>query len=161
MKKRGLEGVIAKRADSTYERGRRSSAWVKFKWVSEQEFVIGGFTRPKGARSYFGAILVGHYQGKRLVFAGKVGSGFDRKNLGSLFGKFQKLTQRDSPFAGLPKTAGQIGPCTWVRPRLVSQVRFSEWTRDGQLRQPVFLGLRDDKEPKEIVAERPGGVTKK
>ncbi|MDB6063973.1 MAG: polymerase LigD, ligase domain protein [Pedosphaera sp.] len=165
MKSRGLEGVIAKRKDSKYEPGRRSGAWVKFKWTKEQEFVIGGFTPPQGARILFGAILVGYYEAGKLMFASKVGTGFDREMLEMLYAKFQKLIRRDCPFANLPTkrsgsgslglSAAQMKNCTWLEPRLVCQIRFSEWTRDGHLRQPVFLGLREDKDPREVIRETP------
>jgi len=159
MKKRGLEGLIAKDATSKYESGRRSGAWVKFKWSNEQEFVIGGYTPPKGARTGFGAILVGYYEGEKLLFASKVGSGFDTKLLKSLLARFQKIVQPKCPFANLPErlpgglTAGEMRTCTWVKPELVCQVRFTEWTRDRHLRHPLFLGLREDKGAREVVRE--------
>ena len=165
MKARGLEGLIAKRQKSQYEYGRRSGAWVKFKWTNEQEFVIGGYTPPKGSRSKFGAILVGYYESKRLLFAGKVGTGFDEKTLELLYAKFQKLIQPTRPFFNLPEkltnsgskgmTASEMKRCTWLQPKLVCQVRFAEWTRDHHLRQPAFLGLREDRRPEEVVRERP------
>ncbi|MDB6019984.1 MAG: polymerase LigD, ligase domain protein [Pedosphaera sp.] len=165
MKARGLEGLVAKRRDSLYEPGQRTGAWVKFKWSNEQEFVIGGYTPPKGTRAYFGAILVGYYEGKQLMFASKVGTGFNHELLESLYGRFQKLVRRKCPFANLPTprtrdaslglTGAQMRHCTWLEPCLVCQLRFSEWTRDGHLRQPVFLGLREDKCPTEVVRERP------
>ena len=160
---RGLEGIVAKRADSTYEPGRRTGAWIKFKWTNEQEFVIGGYTEPQGTRPDFGAILVGYYEKKNLIFAGKVGTGFDRKRLQSLYRTFQKLIHPECPFGNLPEkrtrhgglTAAEMKRCTWLKPELVCQVRFSEWTRDGHLRQPVFLGLREDKKAGEVVRENP------
>jgi bifunctional non-homologous end joining protein LigD len=164
MQARGLEGLIAKKEHSRYESGQRTGAWAKFKWANEQEFVIGGYTRPQGARSHFGAILVGYYQDARLLFAGKVGTGFDERLLASLHQKFQKRIRRDCPFANLPEkrlgssqglTAGQMRACTWLDPDLVCHVRFTEWTHDNHLRQPVFLGLREDKAPKEVVREKP------
>jgi bifunctional non-homologous end joining protein LigD len=164
MKMRGLEGVVAKRKDSKYEIGRRSGAWVKFKWTTQQEFVIGGYTEPRGSRSYFGALAVGYYEGKKLMFAAKVGTGFDEKQLKALHEKFQKFTRPDCPFVNLPEKAGQFGGgltaaemkrCTWLEPKLVCEVRFAEWTRDGHLRQPAFLGLREDKRAGEVVRERP------
>ena len=165
LQARGLEGLIAKRKDSKYEAGRRSGAWVKFKWSNEQEFVIGGYTPPQGTRSHFGAILVGYYQRGQLLFAGKVGTGFDHKLLKSLYERFQKLIRKECPFANLPEklpnargrgvTAAQMRKCTWIEPKLVCQVRFAEWTRDHHLRQPAFLGLREDKNPKEVVREQP------
>lgn len=163
MQARGLEGLIAKKKESSYEIGWRSGAWVKFKWTREQEFVIGGFTEPTGARSHFGAILVGFYEGGRLMFASKVGTGFDEAGLKLLHRQFQDLVQSDCPFANLPekKSAGGRGGltrtemrrCTWLKPELVCQIRFAEWTRDNHLRQPAFLGLREDKDPREVVRE--------
>jgi bifunctional non-homologous end joining protein LigD len=165
MKARGLEGLIAKKQDSKYEWGRRSGAWVKFKWTNEQEFVIGGYTPPQGSRSRFGAILVGYYEGKKLLYAGKVGTGFDDKTLDLLYSKFQKLIRSICPFANLPEklsgsgakgmTASEMRRCTWLEPKLVCQVRFAEWTRDHHLRQPSFLGLREDRRPEEVVRETP------
>jgi bifunctional non-homologous end joining protein LigD len=162
MKARGLEGMIAKRKDSVYEAGRRSGAWIKFKWTNEQEFVIGGFTEPRGTRSHFGAILVGYYEGKELRFASRVGTGFDERLLKSLYDTFRTLVRPDCPFANLPEPAGRFGrgltraemrQCTWIEPRMVCQIRFAEWTRDGHLRHPAFLGLREDKVPREVVRE--------
>jgi bifunctional non-homologous end joining protein LigD len=165
MQARGLEGLIAKRRDSKYEPGRRSGAWVKFKWTNEQEFVIGGYSEPKGSRAHFGALLVGYYEKGKLLFAAKVGTGFDQKLLTSLHDKFKNLVRPDCPFANLPEkisgrwgqglSASEMRRCTWLEPNLVCQVRFAEWTRDNHLRQPAFLGLRDDKEPKEVVREKP------
>ena len=160
MRPMGLEGLIAKKRDSRYEPGQRSGAWVKFKWGYEQEFVIGGYTDPEGSRPYFGSVVVGYYEGKRLLFAGKVGTGLNAKLLKSLYDKFQKIRVEKCPFANLPErgaglTAGQMKFCKWIEPRLVCQVRFTEWTRDGHLRQPVFLGLRDDKSAAEVVREAP------
>jgi bifunctional non-homologous end joining protein LigD len=159
----GLEGVIGKQRGSVYEPGRRSGAWIKLKCVNEQEFVIGGFTPPQGVRKHFGALLVGYYEKSRLLFAGKVGTGFDTKSLASLHKKFMSEKREDCPFADLPsKQGGQwvqgITPSMmrkiqWVNPVFVCQVKFAEWTRDGKLRQPVFLGLREDKKPQEVVRE--------
>jgi bifunctional non-homologous end joining protein LigD len=163
VKRRGLEGLIGKQRDSVYEPGRRSGAWIKLKCVNEQEFVIGGFTPPGGSRKYFGAILVGYYKDNRLLFAGKVGSGFTSKSLSILHRKFQGEKRDDCPFADLPsKQGGQwvqgITPSMmrkmhWISPVFVAQIKFAEWTRDGKLRQPVFLGLREDKNPKDVVRE--------
>lgn len=164
MQAQGLEGLVAKRKDSVYEAGRRSGNWLKFKWSNQQEFVIGGYTEPKGGRPHFGAILVGYYERGKLLFAAKVGTGFDEKGLASLYQKSQKLIRRTCPFANLPEdsgtsrglTASQMRLCTWLEPKLVCEVRFAEWTRDGHLRQPVFLGLREDKDPGEVIRERSG-----
>ncbi|PYJ09708.1 MAG: ATP-dependent DNA ligase [Verrucomicrobia bacterium] len=160
VKRLGLEGVIGKQRGSVYEAGLRSGAWVKLKSLNEQEFVIGGFTPPQGARKYFGAVLVGYYEKKRFLFAGKVGTGFDTRMLASLFKLLKAERRDDCPFADLPsKSGGQwaqgITPAMmrkieWVKPRLVCQVKFAEWTRDGKLRQPVFLGLREDKAASEV-----------
>jgi len=163
IRKRGMEGLIAKQPDSIYEAGRRSGAWVKVKCIQQQEFVIGGYTEPQGARSHFGSILVGYYKQGRLLFASKVGTGFDRRLLESLFDQFQKLKQTECPFANLPeKQAGRYGQgltasamkrCTWLTPKLVCEVIYNEWTRDDHLRQPVFAGLREDKKAAEVVRE--------
>ncbi|HYU56568.1 MAG TPA: ATP-dependent DNA ligase, partial [Actinomycetota bacterium] len=143
--------VIAKRADSPYE-SRRSTAWLKFKCVNEQEFVIGGYTDPKGSRTGLGALLLGYYEGGTLVYAGKVGTGFDTRLLQELAAKLALLERPDPPFErGKLPTKG----VHWVEPKLVGQIGFSEWTVDGQLRHPRFLGLREDKPPREVVRERP------
>jgi bifunctional non-homologous end joining protein LigD len=166
VRRRGLEGIIGKLRDSVYESGRRSHAWIKLKCVSEQELVIGGYTPPEGTRHHFGALLVGYYQGKELRFAGKVGTGFTVSSLKALYGEMRSLTRESCPFVNLPEkrqgrwaqniTPREMSQCHWVEPKLVCQVRFSEWTRDGKLRHPVFLGLRADKEAGEVVRERAG-----
>jgi bifunctional non-homologous end joining protein LigD len=154
----GLEGIMAKREDSKYESDRRSGAWLKIKAGGEQEFVIGGYTPPKGSRQFFGALLIGYYKKGRLTFASKVGTGFDDHTLGSLYEMFRKRKTNRCPFeAGI---SGELpGPelrrCCWLRPQLVCQIKFAEWTQDGKLRQPVFLGLRDDKNPKDVAQELP------
>jgi bifunctional non-homologous end joining protein LigD len=160
----GLEGLIGKRVGSVYEVGKRSGTWIKLKLHQEQEFVIGGYTDPEGTRSYFGSLLVGVYSRGKLQFCGKVGTGFNRKLLGSLHKAFKKIASDTCPFANLPeKRAGRWGQgvtpaemkrCHWVKPTMVCQIKFSEWTRDDRLRQPVFLGLREDKNAKEVVRER-------
>jgi bifunctional non-homologous end joining protein LigD len=149
---KGLEGVLGKRADSGY-RSTRSRDWLKFKCVAEQELVVGGFTAPKGSRTDFGALLVGYYEDGRLRYAGKVGTGFSRETLRVLGARLHKLEQPDPPFDEevKPRPAG----VRWVRPELVAQIGFGEWTRDGRLRQPRYLGLRQDKPPREVVREQP------
>jgi bifunctional non-homologous end joining protein LigD len=147
--RKGWEGVIAKRADSPYTHGR-SRDWLKFKCSAEQELVVGGYTAPKGTRTDLGALLVGYYEDGRLRYAGKVGTGFTRATLRDLAGRLGPLRVERSPFADEVRERG----ATWVEPRLVAQVGFSEWTRDGRLRHPRFLGLRDDKAAEEVVRER-------
>jgi bifunctional non-homologous end joining protein LigD len=149
--RRGWEGLIAKRADAPYT-GRRSGDWLKFKCVAEQELVIGGFTDPAGSRVGFGALLVGHYDGGRFVYAGKVGTGYDRATLTRLRGQLDELERADPPFDGRSKRQRGVH---WVEPELVAQIGFTEWTTDGMLRHPRFLGLRDDKDPRDVVRERP------
>jgi bifunctional non-homologous end joining protein LigD len=160
MREMGLEGLIAKKRGSVYESGSRTGAWVKFKWSHEQEFVIGGYSDPEGSRPFFGSVLVGFYEDDKLTFAGKVGTGFNTALLRTLYERFQKIRSEHCPFANLPERGGVIGPsqmriCKWIKPSLVCQVRFTEWTRDDHLRQPVFLGLREDKNPREVVKEIP------
>ena len=151
----GWEGLIAKRANAPYQAGR-SRDWLKFKCENGQEFVIGGFTDPQGSRTGFGALLLGYYDPDgHLVYAGKVGTGFDRPTLDSLHALLSKL-ERDRPAfdrGHLPRSHVH-----WVEPRLVGQVGFSEWTTDGQLRHPRFQGLRRDKAPAEVVREMPKEV---
>jgi bifunctional non-homologous end joining protein LigD len=148
--RRGWEGLVAKRANSVYQSGR-STDWLKFKCVHEQEFVIGGFTDPHGGRIGFGALLLGYYEGGKLRYAGKVGTGYDRETLMSLRGRLDPLVQRSSPFSDQVREPG----AHWVRPELVAQIGFSEWTTDRRLRHPRFLGLRTDKPATEVVREVP------
>jgi bifunctional non-homologous end joining protein LigD len=149
--RRGLEGLIAKRAEGTYL-GKRSTDWLKLKCSHEQELVIGGFTAPQGKRTDFGALLVGYYEDGELSYAGKVGTGFDQRTLSDLGEQMRKLERSDPPFVDVhPIPKGT----RWIEPRLVGQFAFSEWTRDGRLRHPRYLGLRDDKPPKQVVRERP------
>jgi bifunctional non-homologous end joining protein LigD len=163
VRAKGLEGIIAKLPGSPYEPDRRSGTWLKCKVQGEQEFVIGGFTPPKSSRPHFGAILVGYYEGKELKYAGKVGTGFNHARLKSLHDEFRRRVVKSCPFTNLPMTrrsrfgsgmtAGVMRQVTWLNPDLVAQVRFTEWTDDGMLRHPVFLGLRSDKSAKEVVRE--------
>jgi DNA ligase D-like protein (predicted ligase) len=151
--RRGWEGLIAKRADSKYTPGR-SRDWLKLKCSAEQELVIGGYTAPRGSREELGALLLGHFDDGNLLYAGKVGTGFTRETLHELARRLRPLRRPDSPFAGDDAPARDA---TWVEPELVAQVAFTEWTCDGRLRHPRFLGLRDDKPAREVVRERPSG----
>jgi len=152
--RKGWEGLIAKRAASPYV-GRRSSDWLKFKCVNEQEFVIGGFTDPKGTRAGFGALLVGYHENGRLRYAGRVGTGYSFDLLRSLHAQMRELERDTPPFVRGPSGLPRDG-VHWIEPKLVGEIGFAEWTRDGRLRHPRFLGLRRDKDPKEVVRERPG-----
>ena len=149
----GYEGLIAKRADSTYV-CRRSREWLKLKCHYEQEFVVIGFTAPKGSRTEFGALLAGYWDGDELRYAGKVGTGFKRDTLRSLGRQLRELEidRRPVPRGQGPRDA------RWVEPKLVAKVGFSEWTRDGKLRHPRYLGLREDKDPRDVVRERPRAI---
>jgi DNA ligase D-like protein (predicted ligase) len=148
----GWEGLIAKRAAGPYVAGR-SRDWLKLKCVWEQEFVIGGYTDPAGSRTDFGALLVGYYEDGRLRYAGRVGTGYTAATLRELGARLRKVERSESPFIDarpIPKGTH------WTRPGLVAQIGFAEWTNDGRLRQPRFLGLRDDKRSSDVVRERPG-----
>lgn len=148
--RRGWEGVIAKRAQSRYS-PTRSRDWLKLKCAHGQELVVGGWTAPRGSRQHLGALLVGYYESGRLRYAGKVGTGFDRPTLAHLSRELARLGQDSSPFeAGDPPRSAH-----WVKPELVAELGFAEWTRDGKLRQPRYLGLRDDKPAREVVREVP------
>ena len=147
----GWEGVIAKDAASLYEPGHRSRAWRKLKLEHSQEFVIGGYTEPRRTREYLGALLLGHYRGRRLVYAGLCGGGFTQDALRRVSAKLRPLVVARSPFDGPVSRTPE--PAHWVKPVLVAQVRFTEWTTDGKLRHPVYLGLRDDKLPVAVHRE--------
>jgi DNA ligase D-like protein (predicted ligase) len=147
----GWEGLMAKRADAPYTRGR-SKDWLKLKCAWEQEFVIGGFTDPAGSRTDFGALLVGYYHDDRLLYAGKVGTGYTAATLRDLGARLRELETPDPPFVDArPIPRGTH----WTRPDLVAQIGFAEWTSGDRLRQPRYLGLRDDKRPAEVIRERP------
>ncbi len=155
---KGWEGLIAKRADSIYRTGRTPD-WLKFKCEQGQEFVIGGWTEPQGARSGFGALLLGYYDDAGgLRYAGKVGTGFDATRLATVLKQLQALSTPQPPYdaSTLPKGQAWRRSTHWVKPELVAQIAFSEWTRDGQLRHPRFQGLRTDKEARQVVREVPG-----
>ncbi|GEP46315.1 non-homologous end-joining DNA ligase [Brevifollis gellanilyticus] len=163
-KKLGLEGLIGKRKDSEYEVGKRSGQWIKLKLNHEQEVVIGGYTKPSGSRMHFGALIVGVYVDDEFQCVGKVGTGFDSRSLRELHGQFKPLIQKKCPFANLPAessgrwgqgiTTSEMKNCTWLKPKLVCQVKFTEWTRDQRLRHPVFIGMREDKPAREVKRER-------
>jgi DNA ligase D-like protein (predicted ligase) len=162
VKDLGLEGVVAKRRDSRYEPGKRSDAWVKVKFSRRQEFVIGGWKPGPGG---FDSILVGHYDQKKLIYAGKVRAGFTPRSRAELFARIEGLTIANCPFANLPNSAGprshwgegitpdEMAQLIWVAPRIVVEVAFTEWTRDGNLRHSAFAGQRDDKAPREVRRE--------
>ena len=145
-----LEGIIGKRRDSPY-RMARSRDWFKIKAKYEEEFVIGGWTDPKGSRSEFGALLLGYHEGVKLIFAGQVGTGFNQKLLREIGAELRKRERKTSPFAALPRMKPEPH---FVKPELVAQIAFAEWTHEGLLRQPVFLGLRSDKAAHEVTRER-------
>ncbi len=155
-KENRLEGIVAKRLDSPYQPGVRGGSWLKIKAVLQQEVVIGGFTAPRNSRKYFGALLVGVYEGDKFVYTGHVGGGFDERTLAELYKLMKPLIVKSPPFSGPPPHANEKP--TWVKPVLVVEVKFAEWTRDGVMRQPVFLGLRDDVHPRDVHRERPVGV---
>jgi DNA ligase D-like protein (predicted ligase) len=146
----GWEGLLAKRAGSTYRSGR-SSDWRKLKCSARQEVVVGGWTDPTGARTGFGALLTGYFEGGRLRYAGKVGTGFDEVTLRDLHRTLRALHREISPFDDPVKMKG----AHWVEPTLVAEVEFTEWTRDGRMRHPRFLGLRPDKSATDVVRELP------
>jgi bifunctional non-homologous end joining protein LigD len=148
-RKQGLEGVVAKLESSSYTQ-KRSNDWLKIKAIRQQEVVITGYTKPKGSRILFGSLLVGIYEKGELIYADNVGGGFNEANLKKVHSMMQPLKSKDSPFQRPPKTGE---PVQWIRAALVCEVKFSEWTTDGKLRQPVFLGIRDDKDPVECVRE--------
>ncbi len=152
VKEKGLEGIIAKHAQSAYEAGRRSRKWLKVKTQLTQEAVIAGFTEPGGSRKYFGALVLGVYEGNELICIGHVGGGFTANILNEIHGKLEPLIQKKCPFPLKPETHA---PVTWVKPELVCEVALSGWTEDGVLRQPVFLRLREDKAAREVAREKP------
>jgi len=151
----GWEGLIAKQAASLYKSGKRTPDWRKLKIVHEQEFVIGGWTEPRHTRSYFGALLLGVFEDGRLIYAGHTGTGFNEKELARVMKLLKPLETNTSPFAVKPKTNERPH---WAKPELVAQIKFTEWTADGKLRHPVYLGLRDDKKPADVRREEQSRV---
>ena len=144
-RRRGYEGLLAKDSLSTYRAGR-STAWLKVKVHQEDEFLVVGFTKPEGSRKYFGALLLGAYEGTKLRYVGKVGTGFSAETLASLYRRFGPLVRKDSPLMESDRETG----VTYLNPRLVAQISYQEWTDEMKLRQPAFLGLRDDKRPEQV-----------
>lgn len=150
--KQDLEGMLAKNAQSTYQTARRSRDWLKIKIHRQQEAVIGGYTEPRGSRKKLGALVLGVYEKGKLIYIGHTGGGFKEASLNLVYKKLQPLKQKESPFAVAPKTNA---PVTWVKPKLVCEVSFAEWTGEGHMRQPIFLGMRIDKDPKDVKREKP------
>jgi len=153
-KEKGLEGIIAKHSQSTYEAGSRTRQWLKMKTRLTQEGVIAGFTDPGGSRKYFGSLVLGAYERGNLISLGSVGSGFTAKDLQDVHEKLDPLVQRECPFAVQPDTNASV---TWVRPELVCEVELAGWTGDGLMRQPVFLRMREDKVARDVVREKAEG----
>jgi bifunctional non-homologous end joining protein LigD len=145
-KRKGCEGVVAKNGSASYIEGRPSQ-WLKFKVRHEDEFIVVGYTAPAGSRQYFGALLLGAYDHGKLRYVGKVGTGFTRESLARLFRAFQSLVKAKPSLTSAPRQRNIV----YLAPKLIAQVAFEEWTNDQKLRQPVFLGLRDDKKPREIT----------
>jgi bifunctional non-homologous end joining protein LigD len=151
-RRRGWEGVIAKRLDSRYVPGARSRDWLKLKLQHRAEFVVGGYTDPRLARPFLGALLLGYFNARgQLCYVGHMGGGFNRASLKEMLDRLRPIARKTSPFAATVKTNE---PAHWVKPRVVVEVKFAEWTADGRLRQPIFLGVRDDKDPRDVNKER-------
>ena len=147
----GWEGIIAKRTEARYQPGARSDDWLKLKLQFRAEFVVGGFTEPRNSRPYLGALLLGaHDVSGRLVYVGHMGGGFDREGLRTMRDRLDKIERKASPFAVAPRTNE---PAHWVAPKVVVEVKFAEWTSDGRLRQPIYLGVRDDKAARDVTIE--------
>ena len=149
-RRQGWEGIIAKRIDSRYEPGNRSRNWLKLKIEFRQEFVVGGYTEPRNRREHIGALLLGYFDKDRFIYVGHTGGGFTRKSLEEMYRRLKPLERKTSPFEETPKTNEKAH---WVKPEVVVEVKFSEWTADRRLRQPIFLGVRDDKDPREVTLE--------
>ena len=149
-RRQGWEGIIAKRMDSTYEPGKRPRSWLKLKIEFREEFVVGGYTDPRNAREHIGALLLGYFDRNRFIYAGHTGGGFTRQGLSDMYKRLKPLERKTSPFEETPKTNEKAH---WVKPEVVVEVKFSEWTADRRLRQPIFVGLRDDKDAKDVEIE--------
>ena len=150
-RRKGWEGVIAKRADAPYEPGRRSRSWLKLKIEKRQEFVVGGWTEPRNSREHIGAILLGYYDDEGgLIYAGHTGTGFSAASLRDVYAQLRRIERAKSPFTTTPRTNERAH---WTKPNVVVEIKFNEWTADGKLRQPVFVGVRDDKSPRDVVRE--------
>ncbi len=149
--KEGLEGIMAKRSDSNYITNNRSSSWLKIKTSKRQEAIICGFTKGRGSRKYFGSLVLGIMDGKELKYIGQTGSGFDEALLSDIHKKLEKLVTDECPFKTKPKTPQ---PATWVKPQMICEVKFQEWTREGSMRHPIFMGIRNDKKPGEVSREK-------
>jgi bifunctional non-homologous end joining protein LigD len=150
VKEKGLEGVVAKEASSLYRMGTRSRQWLKVKTQLTQEGVIAGFTEPKGSRKHFGAIILGVYEGDELIFIGHTGGGFSAASLRDIRAELDPLIRKACPFKAEPKTNM---PVTWTKPELVCEVKFQGWTKEGIMRQPVFLRMREDKAARDVGRE--------
>ena len=156
-RRQGWEGIIAKRIDSRYEPGNRSRNWLKLKIEFRQEFVVGGYTEPRNSREHIGALLLGYFDHGRFIYVGHTGGGFTRQGLEEMYRRLKPLQRKTSPFEEMPKTNETAH---WVKPEVVVEVKFNEWTADRRLRQPIFLGVRDDKYPKDVGLD-PTSVQKK
>jgi len=148
-----LEGIIAKKAQSVYKEGKRSQDWLKIKTHLRQEAVIGGFTEPKGSRKYVGSLILGVYEDGRLIYVGHSGGSFAGTDMKQLRQKLDKLETSQNPFADIPRQYAKAAH--WVKPELVCEVSFAEWTPDGRMRQPKVEGFREDKKPQHVHRELP------
>jgi bifunctional non-homologous end joining protein LigD len=151
-RRQGWEGIIAKRVDSSYEPGKRTRSWLKLKIEFREEFVVGGYTEPRNSREHIGALLLGYFDGERFIYVGHTGGGFTRAKLNDMYRRLTPLERKTSPFEETPKTNEKAH---WVKPEVVVEVKFSEWTADRRLRQPIFVGVRDDKDAKDVEIEAP------
>ena len=151
MRREGWEGVIAKRTTAPYRPGKRSDEWLKLKVEFRQDFVVGGWTEPRNTREHIGALLLGYWSGEEFVYVGHTGGGFTRAGLERMYRKLAPLERKSSPFVTPPRTNERAH---WATPKIVVEVKFAEWTADGKLRQPIYLGTRDDKDAREVTLER-------